>query len=426
MGRGERFRRLDQVLAGHESIQHNCGLGIAVLSIEPMRPEAAIQWTLPPSKSHMIRWLALAAQAEGETTLDFSGSVGDDVRSMAGCLRQLGAEIEEGDSSWIVRGVGRDGFSVPEDVLDCGNSATAARFLMAMVAGMGESVHLNGDQTLRRRDLSALAGALRELGCEVTSDRLPLTVKGPIVPGHARLDLGGSSQPLSALLIASPGYSGAITLESSTHRVSRGYSELSYELAAKSGSSNELQYDNLALEPWLPEILEEVDIPIELSLLPIAMLLSELHGVEVVLSGCDLELSAAMRELVESIEVLDLRDESDIIAPAAALMALCGGGRITGAAHVRGKESDRISSTVRLLGCFGIEASEGEDGIELAGGQVPMRPGSPVDSEGDHRLAMTAMALASKCGGIVSGSEACTVSDPGFIERLMAIGGSNV
>ena len=73
-----------------------------------------------------------------------------------------------------------------------------------------------------------------------------------------------------------------------------------------------------------------------------------------------------------------------------------------------------------------IEASEGEDGIELAGGQVPMRPGSPVDSEGDHRLAMTAMALASKCGGIVSGSEACTVSDPGFIERLMAIGGSNV
>ena len=43
----------------------------------------------------------------------------------------------------------------------------------------------------------------------------------------------------------------------------------------------------------------------------------------------------------------------------------------------------------------------------------------------DHRLAMAAMALASKCGGIVNGSESCAVSDPGFIERLMTIGGGD-
>ena len=211
-----------------------------MLSIEPMRPEAAIEWSLPPSKSHMIRWLALAAQAEGETVLSFSGSVGEDVRSMAGCLRQLGTGIEVGDYSCIVSGVGRNEFAVPEEVLDCGNSATAARFLMAMAAGMSEPIILDGDRSLRRRDMSALAGVLRELGCEVTSDRLPLTVTGPIAPGNAQLDLSDSSQPLSALLIASPSYSGAISLETSSHRVSRGYSELSYELAAKCGSSNEM------------------------------------------------------------------------------------------------------------------------------------------------------------------------------------------
>jgi len=116
-----------------------------------------------------------------------------------------------------------------------------------------------------------------------------------------------------------------------------------------------------------------------------------------------------------------LRDESDIIAPAAALMALGNGGRIRGVAHARGKESDRISSTVDLFDCFGMEATETDDGIEIVGGQTLVRPMLPVDSQGDHRLAMTAMALASKCGGSVIGADVCAVSDPDFIEKLMML-----
>jgi 5-enolpyruvylshikimate-3-phosphate synthase len=68
-----------------------------------------------------------------------------------------------------------------------------------------------------------------------------------------------------------------------------------------------------------------------------------------------------------------------------------------------------------------MEAREVDDGIEVAGGQTPGRPKLPVDSQGDHRLAMTAMALASKCGGSVSGAEVCAVSDPDFIEKLMIL-----
>jgi len=383
--------------------------------------EAAIEWSLPPSKSHMIRWLALAAQAEGDTVLSFIGSVGKDVLSMADSLKQIGARIEQDESKWVVSGVGSRGFRTPEGTLDCGNSATATRFLMAIAAGMSDPVSIDGDQSLRQRDMSALAGALRELDCEVTSDTLPLTVTGPVVPGTVRLDVSTSSQPLSALLLASPGYSGAVRLKTSSHSVSRGYSELSYELASRCGSSNEISSDDATIVPWRPNTPSEAEIPGELSLLPIAMLLAELHDVEVVLEGGDLELSGALMELAEKTEILDLRDESDIIAPAAALMALGGGGKITGIAHARGKESDRISSTVGLLNCFGMEAREVDDGIEVAGGQTPGRPKLPVDSQGDHRLAMTAMALASKCGGSVSGAEVCAVSDPDFIEKLMIL-----
>jgi 3-phosphoshikimate 1-carboxyvinyltransferase len=383
--------------------------------------EAAIEWSLPPSKSHMIRWLALAAQTEGDTVLSFTGSVGKDVLSMADSLKQIGARIEQDESKWVVSGVGSRGFRTPEGTLDCGNSATATRFLMAIAAGMSDPVSIDGDQSLRQRDMSALAGALRELDCEVTSDTLPLTVTGPVVPGPVRLDVSTSSQPLSALLLASPGYSGAIRLKTSSHSVSRGYSELSYELASRCGSSNEISSGDATIVPWRPNTPSEAAIPGELSLLPIAMLLAELHDVEVVLKGDDLELSGALMELAEKAEILDLRDESDIIAPAAALMALGGGGKITGIAHARGKESDRISSTVGLLNCFGMEAREVDDGVEVAGGQTPGRPKLPVDSQGDHRLAMTAMALASKCGGSVSGAEVCAVSDPDFIEKLMIL-----
>jgi 3-phosphoshikimate 1-carboxyvinyltransferase len=369
----------------------------------------------------MIRWLTLAGQAEGDTALSFTGSVGKDVMSMAGCLKQIGVRIDQDESKWVVSGVGSRGFRRPEGTLDCGNSATATRFLMAIAAGMGDPISLDGDQSLRQRDMSALAGALRELDCEVTSDTLPLTVTGPIVPGPVLLDVSASSQPLSALLLASPGYSGTIRLKTSSHSVSRGYSELSYELASRCGSSNEISSDDADIVPWRPITPSKAEIPGELSLLPLAMLLAELHDVEVVLRGDDLELSGALMELAERTEILDLRDESDIIAPAAALMALGSGGKITGVAHARGKESDRISSTVDLLNCFGMEAREVDDGIEVAGGQTPVRPKLPVDSQGDHRLAMTAMALASKCGGSVSGAKVCAVSDPDFIEKLMIL-----
>ena len=386
-----------------------------------MELKGTIEWSLPPSKSHMIRWLALAAQAEGETALNFTGSLGEDILSMADCLQDMGVSIEQGASKWVVGGVGPRGLRAPEGVLDCGNSATAARFLMAIAAGMSQPVSLDGDQSLKRRDMSALAKALRELGCEVTSDVLPLTVTGPIVPGPAHLDISTSSQPLSALLLASPGYSGVIHLGTPSHSVSRGYSMLSYELAGLCGSSNKVGSDGAVIEPWRPVTPGAVEIPDELSLLPLAMLLAELHGVEVAVTGDGLELSSALMGLAEQTEELDLRDESDLIAPAAALMALGGGGTITGAAHARGKESDRIGSTVSLLGCFGIEANETEDGIEVVGGQSPVRPTLPVDSHGDHRIAMTAMALASKCGGSVAGAGVCAVSDPDFIEKLMIL-----
>jgi len=392
-----------------------------MLTIESMELHGPIDWALPPSKSHMIRWLALAAQAEGETVLSFDGEPGEDILSMAECLRQLGADINQSDSQWSVTGVGAGGFNGPEGVLDCGNSGTAVRFLTAIAAGIESEVVLDGDASLRGRDLSALNSALRELGCEISSDAVPLSVKGPIDTGGTRLETRSSSQPLSALLLASPGYSGPLHIGLSEGSVSRGYARLSFELAELCGSPNRLDGGILVIEPWRVSAPDAVGIPDETSLLPMAMLMSELHCVEVGVRGWDNELSPALMALSEQASDLDLRDESDVITPAAALLALVRGGRITGAAHSRGKESDRILRTVETLAAFGMASNATEDGIEIPGGQVPVRPESPVETHGDHRIAMTAMVLASKVGGTIVNPEICAVTDPRFTERLSGL-----
>ena len=165
----------------------------------------------------MIRWLMLASQSSGSVSLRFSEVPGADVSAMADCLESMGAKIFREDGEWTIFGVGEGGFKPPKKPLNCGNSGTTARFLMAMVAGIGENICIDGDDSLRGRDMSIVAQVLRELGCLVSGDSLPLTVQGPIKSSTARIDLSSSSQPLSAMLLASPSFPFAVKSVSYTH-----------------------------------------------------------------------------------------------------------------------------------------------------------------------------------------------------------------
>ena len=87
-------------------------------------------------------------------------------------------------------------------------------------------------------------------------------------------------------------------------------------------------------------------------------------------------------------------------------------------AHTRGKESDRIASTINMLSSFGIEVEERVDGLSIPGGQHPIEPTEEIDCEHDHRLAMTAAVLATKVGARLSGHEICDVTHPGFLDMI--------
>lgn len=165
------------------------------------------QVAIPPSKSHSFRALIMAGLADGVSHIRHPATSSDWLRANE-TLELFGAKVtpEAGDS-WIIKGTAGE-LSVPEDVIDCGNSGIIFRFFGAL-AGMcrGYSV-LSGDESVRHiRPVGPLLEAMTQLGAFAISTKgdghAPIIIRGPMRGGQATLD-GADSQPVSGLLIACP------------------------------------------------------------------------------------------------------------------------------------------------------------------------------------------------------------------------------
>lgn len=392
-----------------------------MLRIPEMSLSGSREWRLPPSKSHIIRWLAMIAQSNSSCLLKLENKPGEDAYSMLNCLKEMGLKVAQQENGWFIEPP-TQGLISPKITLDSRNSGTAARVLTAIAATMGEEIRIDGDESLRNRT-SQLSAVLRSLNVEVDNDALPAIIDGEM-SGGAEVDLSESSQPLSALILASPNLENEIQIKAIGEAVSRGYLGLTFDIARTCGCPFEMSSE-LLLKSWKVNTPSEVDVPPELSLFPMAILLELLHKelrLQTELATYDPLLLLAFDAIdrANGGEV-DLRDASDLVTPAAVWMALSQGGNITGIAHARGKESDRILRTVELMQAFGLNAEETENGISIPGGQNPTAPINPVETHMDHRLAMVAMILASKVGADIVNAEICEVSHPGFIEQLLAL-----
>nr|AIE93386.1 3-phosphoshikimate 1-carboxyvinyltransferase (aroA) [uncultured marine group II/III euryarchaeote AD1000_34_D01] len=410
--------------------------------IQPVVVNSPVSWPLAPSKSHMIRWLLLASQGEKSVEIRFEGTPGEDIVAMARCLIQMGVEIDVDVAGaretgiWTVHGVGAHGFSRPISVLNCSNSGTTLRLLTVAAARLDEPVMVDGDRTLRRRHSETLVEMVRGLGAVVSHgtglESMPYLVNGPISAANLTLNVAKSSQPLSALLLSMPALDGDVKVDLLGNAVSRRHAHLSFELAFETGSENLLTFgDSQTLKPWSVDCPENVTVPADRSLESFGMLYATVNGVELEVPNRPDDKDSLGAELLSEISVggdeegdnspqeIDLRDANDLLPPLAAILALKRGGRITGAAHARHKESNRIEKSVELLGRFGIVAVATDDGLKVEGGQTINSPDGTVETHSDHRLWMTAACLASKVGATLSHEETYSVSDPDFLSRIV-------
>lgn len=147
----------------------------------------------------------------------------------------------------------------------------------------------------------------------------------------------------------------------------------------------------------------------------------------------------------------DAADRPDLFPPLAALAAYCEGTTVLrGADRLRAKESDRAAALSEELGKLGIrievegdrmlvrgrgagaagrpdggaDRSGGDVGSSNQGGGAGAAVVGPVDSRGDHRIAMAAAVAALAGPGPVEirGAECVAKSYPNFFEDLAALG----
>jgi len=393
--------------------------------IEPITPKGVFEYRLPPSKSHMIRELMLASKSMKNTEIIFNGTPGEDIISMSNCLELMGVEIIKEERKWIVKPP-KNGLIAPKEEIDCGNSGTVAKIMSVIAATFDSEIIVDGDSSLRNRSNIELANFLRELGCEVSGNGFPCRIKGPMkIQKKLDIDVSRSSQPITSLILSSSDFKEEIDISLLGEKVSRGYLELTINLARKWGFEGRLENNNIRLSNWDVKSPGTVIIPSEISLYPMAILLEKLHQdlqIKVKKDDPDNLLSSTLEDLEKTnFEILNLVNASDIITPAAALMAISNGGEIIGAEHTKGKESDRIIKTCELLNAFSINCKPKKDGIILYGKELPKRPEVEIKTHMDHRLAMTAVILATYCGAEIDNTEIIKVTHPEFMDLISSL-----
>ena len=368
--------------------------GNNVLEIEPSTLSGSLK--LPPSKSHSMRWLTLASMDKSPTKIEM-WEIGEDVQAMIDCLVQLGITW---DGLFMTGG----DFKPSSKTLDCKNSGTALRFLIAQAATCDFPATIDGDASLRARSSLHL---VQSLGISAKSlsrnSEYPMQLTGPFTAKSVSIDVSKTSQFHSALMLMAPRTKG-FSIETNGEAVSRKHSKLTWDLCQQTG----------AKKPGLPWSVKcpDIVIPSDASMMAFA----KLAGIKVENKPDSIDL------IGHDLENTILRDSNDLITPMAAWLALGEGGTISGAKHAAFKESNRITKTVELLSRFGIDSTINEGGISVSGGQIPIRPDGLVETYGDHRIQMTAILLASICGGLIEGADLHKVAWPSYLEQLIGLG----
>ena len=411
----------------------------------------SINYYLPPSKSHMIRILALAAINQGVCNIRLNGILGNDIESMIYSLQSIGVNITKqfGKRVTIVTiyGVGKDGFSSLNSSVDCGNSGTALRIVMGLISSMRDEITLFGDESLSKRYNQSMINSLMDADVLVektTDSNLPLKIKGPwFGDSHTNkiitLDCSKSSQPLTSWMISSALFPCNVDLRLLGPAVSNRHYLLTKELCNRYGADILATDFGYRLNKWEVSLPDEITIPGDSSMASFAILLCKLHTCNLQLSNWPENNDSLGNEILrDSAKYLgiswddnainslnkgeyssyDLTDCNDLITPLAVTISLAGGGEITGISHTIYKESNRIESTLKLMDNFGLKGIFDGQKIIIEGGQELIKPTLPVDCYDDHRIFMTAAILMTKYGGDIIGKGLHSIADFDFLNRL--------
>ncbi len=419
------------------------------LTARPARTPLTGSLGVPGDKSISHRALMFGALAVGTTTI--TGLLeGEDVLRTAAAMRALGAEVEAtGPGGWAVAGRGVGGLVEPSDVLDMGNSGTAARLLCGLLAGHPIFSVMTGDASLRRRPMKRVTEPLSATGARFATregGRLPLSVQGAAdpLPLDYRLPVA-SAQVKSAVLLA--GLCARGTTRVVEPEATRDHTEnmlrhfgATLRVAPEGAHGRVIELDGqpelIAAPVVVPGDPSSAAFPLVAALTVPGSVLRILGvGLNPLRTGLFLSLREMGADLaienerteggepvgdlvvragplravdVPATRVPSMVDEYPILAVAAAHAT--GTSRFRGLGELRVKECDRLAATAALLAANGVGAEIEGDDLLVHGLGGPPPGGGLVVTHMDHRIAMAGLVLG------LSARAAVRIDDGAFIE----------
>lgn len=418
---------------------------------------------VPGDKSISHRALMFGSLAVGETHI--AGLLeGEDVLRTADAMRRLGAAVvRDADGLWRVAGRGVGGLSEPSDILDMGNSGTAARLLAGILASHPFFAVLTGDASLRRRPMQRVIEPLRGCGARFAAregGRLPLGIEGAstALPLEYRLPVA-SAQVKSAVLLCGLNAPGVTAVEEPqatrdhSENMLRHFGAEVWVEAAGAGRMIRLrgQPELRAADVVVPGDPSSAAFPLVAALLvPDSRLRINGVGLNPLRAGLFATLSEMGAALgVENERVAGGERVGDLIVtqsalrgvevppervpsmidefPILAVAAACAQGhtRMRGLHELRVKESDRLTATAAMLAGNGVQVEVSGDDLIVHGKGTPPVGGGVVATHMDHRLAMSALVLGLVAERPVGIDDARFIdtSFPGFVALMNGTAG---
>lgn len=412
---------------------------------------AYIKGTLvaPSSKSCMQRACAAALLKKGKSIIINPGNSNDD-KATIGIIEDLGAIVTFQNNQMIVESSG----VVPKsNVLHCGEAGLSIRMFTPIAATIPTSITINGSGSLQSRPMNFFDEIFPQLNVSIKSNsgKLPLHIKGPIVPKTITVDGSLSSQFLTGLLMSYSSLNASNVSINVVDLKSKPYIDLTLDVMKQFGMKIPVNHNYREFSFSNENIVQTNNHPITYqvegdwsgaSFLLVAAAIAgsiELKGLKINSTQADKAILNALKDCGCLLELhndvikvscdelkpftFNATECPDLFPPLVALASFCKGQSfIKGVTRLKHKESNRALTLQEEFMKLGVKIDINDDVMIIHG--VEKVKSAQVFSHQDHRITMACAIAALRSEGVIEidGAEAINKSYPNFYKDLISLG----
>ena len=367
---------------------------------------------IPGSKSLMAPALILASIRKGKTAIN-NPLICEDSKNLIKALRNLGIKIEQKNNSQItVYGLGKT-LKAPPKNLNIGNSGTAIRFLIPILATQNFTSRITGNPQMQKRPMHDIIEALQKIGIKITSQNgyPPLTIYGnpKIHPKEIPIKGNVSSQFISGLLMAAPLFNNP-KIKIIGNVVSKPYIEITKEIIRKFDSPYTIETDASSASYFFA--LGALGFKIKVLNISRKSLQADIKLLDYLEKmNCTIEEDREGIQVIGPTELqplgkVNLKNLPDSAMTLATLACFANGkSTLTGLSNLRFKETNRLHDLKTELSKIGAKVKELKDGLSIEG--TNNFKSATIETYNDHRMAMCAGVLKSQIPGIKILNSSC-------------------